>query len=50
MFTVFSKLVHLLFQLGPKRIHTVRTRGGNKKYRALRIDVGNYSWGSEGKA
>ncbi|KAL1449901.1 hypothetical protein WDU94_002373, partial [Cyamophila willieti] len=23
------------------------TRGGNKKYRALRIDQGNFSWGSE---
>merc|ERR1712055_245628 len=22
-------------------------RGGNKKYRALRLDVGNFSWGSE---
>ncbi|XP_041360936.1 40S ribosomal protein S8-like [Gigantopelta aegis] len=34
-------------KLGPKRIHTVRTRGGNKKYRALRLDQGNFSWGSE---
>jgi len=34
-------------QLGPKRIHTVRTRGGNKKFRALRLDQGNFSWGSE---
>ncbi|MCI4386236.1 hypothetical protein PGIGA_G00060160 [Pangasianodon gigas] len=34
-------------KLGPKRIHTVRVRGGNKKYRALRLDVGNFSWGSE---
>ncbi|KAI5693575.1 hypothetical protein M8J76_009991 [Diaphorina citri] len=34
-------------KLGPRRIHTVRTRGGNKKYRALRIDQGNFSWGSE---
>lgn len=25
----------------------VRTRGGNKKYRALRLDTGNFSWGSE---
>ncbi|XP_074076004.1 small ribosomal subunit protein eS8-like [Macrotis lagotis] len=31
----------------PRRIHTVRVRGGNKKYRALRLDVGNFSWGSE---
>lgn len=34
-------------KLGPQRIHTVRTRGGNKKYRALRLDQGNFSWGSE---
>ncbi|KAL1776979.1 40S ribosomal protein S8 [Sigmodon hispidus] len=27
--------------------HTVRVRGGNKKCRALRLDVGNFSWGSE---
>ena len=31
----------------PPRIHTVRVWGGNKKYRALRLDVGNFSWGSE---
>jgi small subunit ribosomal protein S8e len=37
-------------KLGPQRIHTVRTRGGNKKYRALRLDNGNFSWGSEGIA
>jgi small subunit ribosomal protein S8e len=37
-------------KLGAKRIHTVRTRGGNKKYRALRLDIGNFSWGSEGIA
>ncbi|CCA75905.1 probable RPS8A-ribosomal protein S8.e [Serendipita indica DSM 11827] len=34
-------------KLGAKRIHTVRTRGGNTKYRALRLDSGNYAWGSE---
>merc|ERR1712121_93846 len=34
-------------KLGPKRIHEIRARGGNKKYRALRLDAGNYSWGSE---
>ena len=39
-----------VLQLGPRRIHTVRTRGGNKKYRALRLDTGNFSWGSEGNA
>ncbi|GFO29034.1 40S ribosomal protein s8 [Plakobranchus ocellatus] len=34
-------------RLGVKRIHTVRTMGGNKKYRALRQDHGNFAWGSE---
>ena len=28
----------------------VRTRGGNRKFRALRLDSGNFSWGSEGIA
>ena len=32
-----------------KRVHTVRTRGGNMKFRALRMDKGNFSWGSENK-
>ncbi|WP_411025401.1 30S ribosomal protein S8e, partial [Salmonella sp. s55004] len=34
-------------KLGAKRIHLVRCRGGNFKQRALRLDVGNFSWGSE---
>ncbi|CAE7254470.1 RpS8, partial [Symbiodinium sp. KB8] len=34
-------------KLGGKRIHLVRTRGGNTKHRALRLEDGNYSWGSE---
>ncbi|CCC68000.1 hypothetical protein NCAS_0A14420 [Naumovozyma castellii] len=37
-------------KIGGKRIHTVRTRGGNKKFRALRIETGNFSWASEGVA
>ncbi|KAK9473922.1 40S ribosomal protein eS8 [Dipodascopsis tothii] len=37
-------------RIGAKRIHTVRTRGGNTKFRALRVDTGNFSWGSEGIA
>ncbi|KAI9847377.1 MAG: ribosomal protein S8A [Sclerophora amabilis] len=37
-------------RIGPKRIHLVRTRGGNRKFRGLRIDSGNFSWGSEGIA
>ncbi len=34
-------------KLGAKRIHLVRTRGGNQKYRALRLEEGNFSWGTE---
>ncbi|KAL1920242.1 40S ribosomal protein eS8 [Calcarisporiella thermophila] len=34
-------------KLGPKRIHEIRVRGGNHKFRALRLDSGNFSWGSE---
>ena len=34
-------------KIGAKRVHPVRTRGGNAKYRALRLDSGNFSWGSE---
>merc|ERR1712188_231581 len=34
-------------KIGHKRIRTVRTRGGNTKYRALRLDAGNFSWASE---
>ncbi|KAH6913818.1 40S ribosomal protein S8 [Coprinopsis sp. MPI-PUGE-AT-0042] len=34
-------------KLGAKRVHSVRTRGGNVKYRALRLETGNYAWGSE---
>ncbi|KAG1092562.1 hypothetical protein G6F42_019173 [Rhizopus arrhizus] len=35
-------------KLGGKRIHLVRVRGGNFKRRALRLESGNFSWGSEG--
>merc|ERR1712072_837013 len=34
-------------RLGPKRIHQVRVRGGNIKHRAMRLETGNYAWGSE---
>lgn len=30
-----------------KRVRTVRARGGNMKFRALRLSQGNFSWGSE---
>merc|ERR1712037_278404 len=34
-------------KLGAKRVRSVRCRGGNSKFRALRLDSGNYAWGSE---
>jgi len=34
-------------KLGPKRVHSVRVRGGSLKYRALRLEGGNFAWGSE---
>ncbi|CEP02281.1 40S ribosomal protein S8 [Plasmodiophora brassicae] len=34
-------------KIGEKRIHVVRCRGGNLKFRALRLETGNFSWGSE---
>jgi len=34
----------------PKRVHLVRTMGGNTKFRALRLDHGNFGWASEGIA
>lgn len=37
-------------KIGPKRIHSVRARGGSQKFRALRIETGNFSWASEGVA
>jgi len=34
-------------RIGQKRIHLVRCRGGSFKRRAIRLDHGNFSWGSE---
>mmetsp|Transcript_117432 Transcript_117432/g.163462 ORF Transcript_117432/g.163462 Transcript_117432/m.163462 type:complete len:211 (-) Transcript_117432:36-668(-) len=36
-----------LCKLGTKRVRPVRVRGGSMKYRALKVDSGSYSWGSE---
>jgi small subunit ribosomal protein S8e len=36
-------------KLGGHRIHLVRGRGGNMKQRALRLESGNFSWGTEGE-
>ena len=46
----FSLLTSYLLQLGSSRVHKVRTRGGNFKQRALRLDTGNFAWASEGVA
>ncbi|OMJ94740.1 hypothetical protein SteCoe_2084 [Stentor coeruleus] len=37
-------------KIGHKRVHVVRCRGGNMKYRALRLDAGNFVWTSESLA
>ena len=34
-------------KLGAKQVRSVRGRGGNYKFRALRIDSGNFTWASE---
>merc|ERR1712151_1011807 len=39
-----------LCKMGSKRVRSVRGRGGNMKYRALRLDSGNFAWGSENVA
>lgn len=37
-------------KLGTKLVRPVRVRGGNIKQRALRLEVGNFAWRSEGYA
>ena len=34
-------------KLGNKRVKEIRVRGGNSKFRAMRLEAGNFSWGSE---
>jgi len=34
-------------KLGKRSVKLVRGRGGNLKFRALRLDIGNFCWGSE---
>ena len=34
-------------KLGAKQVRSIRGRGGNLKFRALRIDQGNFTWSSE---
>ncbi len=35
-------------KLGEKKIAKLRVRGGNYKFRALRLNTGNFNWQSEG--
>lgn len=37
-------------KLGSKLVRPVRVRGGNIKMRGLRLETGNFAWGSEGIA
>lgn len=37
-------------KIGAKRIHVVRVRGGNTKFRALRLETGNFSWATNAVA
>ena len=34
-------------RIGELRVHPVRARGGLIKHRAIRLESGNFSWGSE---
>jgi small subunit ribosomal protein S8e len=34
-------------KMGPNKVNAVRVRGGSLKYRALRLETGNFSWGTE---
>jgi small subunit ribosomal protein S8e len=34
-------------KIGHKRVHAVRGRGGNMKFRAMRLDAGNFVWPAE---
>merc|ERR1719273_2559635 len=42
--------VPTMTKLGAKKVINVRGRGGNIKRRALRVDSGNFAWGSESMA
>jgi len=39
-----------LTKIGDKKVTRIRVRGGNFKFRALRLDQGNYSWAGEAVA
>jgi len=45
----FSNIPNVTFKsakLGAKKVSVVRCRGGNDKFRALRLETGNFAWGS----
>jgi small subunit ribosomal protein S8e len=37
-------------KIGEKKVTAVRVRGGNIKYRAMRLENGNFAWGTENVA
>jgi small subunit ribosomal protein S8e len=39
--------INLFDSILPCSIHLVRSRGGNTKFRAIRLEEGTYSWGSQ---
>ena len=34
-------------KIGTKKVHSIRVRGGNVKFRALRLESGNFAWGTQ---
>merc|ERR1719272_2739307 len=42
--------VHANTKIGARRTILVRGRGNNTKHRALKLDHGNFSWGSEAQS
>ncbi|EWM25134.1 40s ribosomal protein s8 [Nannochloropsis gaditana] len=42
-----AAMTKLVLGHGEKRVHVVRGRGGNLKFRALRLETGNFAWRSE---
>ena len=45
-----AAMTKLVLGHGEKRVHVVRGRGGNLKFRALRLETGNFAWRSETQA
>ena len=47
---MFERFYGIILQIGVSRVHNVRVMGGSLKFRALRLDHGNFSWGSESES